>query len=103
MGSHTQSLLAMSHPRKFSNSNTKNHLGLEEALVSPAKRKVSCVVPGHGVSHTVTPYQVKTVVLLIISLVKTSFIDLPNLIISSLPEPPLLTPRRGVVRRWRRE
>merc|ERR1712055_274184 len=109
MGSHSQLLLAMSYPGKFSSSNiagdisSKNLLGLEKTLVTPARRKVSCVVPGQGGSHAVTPYHVKTVVLLIISFVKSSFIDLPNLIVSSVPEPPVLTPRRGVTRRWRRE
>merc|ERR1712098_973639 len=93
---HPHTSLAMSYPGQFSSSSKAgqdsygSRLGLEKISVSPARRKVSCVGPMHGVSRAITPYHVKTFVLSFLSFLKSSFADLPEFVISTLPDPPSL-------------
>eukprot|EP00090_Calanus_glacialis_P014007 TRINITY_DN2263_c0_g1_i1.p1 TRINITY_DN2263_c0_g1~~TRINITY_DN2263_c0_g1_i1.p1 ORF type:complete len:107 (+),score=25.80 TRINITY_DN2263_c0_g1_i1:69-389(+) len=77
--------------------------GLEKTLKSPARRKISCAVQGNGTYHVPAAFSVKMMVLSIVFFVSSSLLTINLAIISALPDPPILTPRRGVTRRWRRE
>eukprot|EP00092_Neocalanus_flemingeri_P057616 GFUD01068521.1.p1 GENE.GFUD01068521.1~~GFUD01068521.1.p1 ORF type:complete len:117 (-),score=35.51 GFUD01068521.1:48-398(-) len=80
--------------------------GLEKTMRLPARRKISCVLPGNGNTgfYPIPPAStMKMMVLSFCSCLATCLLTLNFAVLSALPEPPFLAPRRGVARRWRRE
>eukprot|EP00090_Calanus_glacialis_P014162 TRINITY_DN2285_c0_g1_i1.p1 TRINITY_DN2285_c0_g1~~TRINITY_DN2285_c0_g1_i1.p1 ORF type:complete len:139 (+),score=29.70 TRINITY_DN2285_c0_g1_i1:62-418(+) len=73
----------------------------EEAIMK-ISLGVSCTLQSR-VDPCVASWTMKMLVLSFYSFLTASLLTLNFAVLSALPEPPVLAPRRGVTRRWRRQ